>query len=60
MTDGKAVAQGKARPRAVRYAIALCKFILAQWLIIGFGVACTLAYFFPSTYHCVIPCNTSY
>ncbi len=26
------------------------KFIAAQWLVIGFGLACLLAYFFPRQY----------
>ncbi|KAJ4145320.1 hypothetical protein LMH87_004175 [Akanthomyces muscarius] len=35
------------RPPAVRFATAVVRFLLAQWLIIGFGFACVLAYFFP-------------
>ncbi|KAJ3491281.1 hypothetical protein NLG97_g5621 [Lecanicillium saksenae] len=35
------------RPAALRVAKALFEFLLAQWLIIGFGIACVLAYFFP-------------
>lgn len=30
---------------------AVLKFILAQWLVIGFGLSCLLAYFFPSKPH---------
>lgn len=33
--------------KAKRVARAVLGFLLAQWLIIGFGVACVLAYFFP-------------
>lgn len=43
--------QGPDRPQrltvAIRFAAALCDFLLQQWLIIGFGIACVLAYFFP-------------
>lgn len=39
------------RPPAVRFATAVVRFLLAQWLIIGFGFACVLAYFFPRTLH---------
>ncbi|PNY24087.1 membrane protein [Tolypocladium capitatum] len=34
--------------RAIARAKAVLSFVAAQWLIIGFGVACGLAYFFPS------------
>ncbi|WYZ40377.1 hypothetical protein EsH8_IV_000718 [Colletotrichum jinshuiense] len=29
-------------------AVKIFKFVLAQWLVIGFGVSCVLAYFFPN------------
>lgn len=40
-------------------------FILAQWLVIGFGLSCLLAYFFPSKhrtereYLFLLPLSTS-
>ncbi|KND94850.1 putative membrane protein [Tolypocladium ophioglossoides CBS 100239] len=36
------------RGRALARAKTVVRFVAAQWLIIGFGVACVLAYFFPS------------
>ncbi|GJN68953.1 hypothetical protein PLICBS_002999 [Purpureocillium lilacinum] len=35
-------------PKAVAWAKKALSLVLAQWLIIGFGLACVLAYFFPS------------
>lgn len=29
-------------------AVKIFKLILAQWLVIGFGLSCVFAYFFPS------------
>ncbi|KAJ6784955.1 hypothetical protein PWT90_01754 [Aphanocladium album] len=34
-------------PVWLRFAKKIFKFLLSQWLIIGFGIACVLAYFFP-------------
>jgi sodium/bile acid cotransporter 7 len=45
-----AVAAGNGKPPkhwALRWAKMVFNFILSQWLIIGFGVACVLGYFFP-------------
>lgn len=38
---------GKRPSRALARAKTALGFVLAQWLIMGFGVACVLAYFFP-------------
>ncbi|EGX96835.1 sodium bile acid symporter [Cordyceps militaris CM01] len=35
------------RPAAARFLTGIFNFVLGQWLIIGFGVACLLAYLFP-------------
>ncbi|ATY64227.1 sodium bile acid symporter [Cordyceps militaris] len=35
------------RPVAARFLTGIFNFVLGQWLIIGFGVACLLAYLFP-------------
>lgn len=34
--------------RFISYLSNTAKFILAQWLAIGFGLSCLFAYFFPS------------
>ena len=35
------------KPRG--WAVRVAMFLLGQWLIIGFGISCVLAYYFPST-----------
>lgn len=35
------------QPRALRLVKMVVGFLLAQWLIIGFAIACVLGYFFP-------------
>ncbi|KAI9166743.1 Solute carrier RCH1 [Paramyrothecium foliicola] len=37
----------KPAPAAIRHAKVLVRFVLGQWLIIGYGVSCVLAYYFP-------------
>ena len=41
------------KSRALGRAKTALRFVLAQWLIIGFGIACVLAYFFPCE---LLPC----
>lgn len=36
------------RSKLARFARAIGNFLLKNWLIFGFGIACVLAYFFPS------------
>ena len=38
---------GTPKNRCLRIARKVFNFVLAQWLIIGFGVGCVLGYFFP-------------
>ena len=37
----------KARPKMLEWTIIVARFILAQWLIIGFALSCVVAYFVP-------------
>lgn len=51
MTTAAAAAESEPRrPAALRFTTAVFNVLLAQWLIIGFGIACILAYFFPRTF----------
>ncbi len=43
-------------PKAVAWAKKALSLVLAQWLIIGFGLACVLAYFFPCTFNLMVFC----
>jgi hypothetical protein len=45
--DDKIVTQPRRRPTVVRYAVIGLKFVLAQWQILGIGIAVLLAYLFP-------------
>ena len=36
------------RPPAIRLSVVLLKFILAQWQVLGIGIAVLLAYLFPN------------
>lgn len=44
---GHAVGEAPAPIKAVRWAKKVARLILAQWLLIGFGVACVVGYYFP-------------
>ncbi|EXV04036.1 SBF-like CPA transporter family protein [Metarhizium robertsii] len=44
---GHAVGEAPAPIKAVRWAKKAVRLILAQWLLIGFGVACVVGYYFP-------------
>ena len=47
-------AGSSSKNRALAHVKTVLRFVLAQWLIIGFGIACVLAYYFPCEF--VLPC----
>ncbi|KAI1417848.1 hypothetical protein F5Y13DRAFT_185177 [Hypoxylon sp. FL1857] len=40
-------AEARERPRAAQVAKRVLGFVLSNWLVLGFGLACVLGYFFP-------------
>jgi hypothetical protein len=55
-SGGEPAPQSRKPVKAVVWAEKLVRFILSQWLLIGFGTACVLGYFFPGM---LIPFNLS-
>ncbi|KAI0603316.1 putative sodium bile acid cotransporter [Biscogniauxia sp. FL1348] len=47
MNNSRETLESKEQPRAVRVAKKFLRFLWANWLTFGFGIACVLGYFFP-------------